>query len=144
MREKRRGVVRGIGEGRRENVALSRMEVATTWVDPKGPGREGSGFPSREREGIVEKGGEGGEREGERRGREGIENGGKMRGEGSGGVKEGKGRRRYEPEEGIGLVGPVEPTGSASVTRGERMLGPVVVRYRLGRILGLVLLEMVG
>lgn len=83
-----------------------------------------------------------GEREGRRK--EGIQKGGIMRGEGSGGVKEGEGRRRNEPEEGIGLVGPVEPTGSASVTGGERMLGPVVVRNRLSCILGLVLREMVG
>lgn len=67
-----------------------------------------------------------------------------MRGERSGGVEEGEGRGRDEPEEGIGLVGPVEPTGSTRVTGGKRMLGPVVVGNGLVYVLGLVLRGMVG
>lgn len=46
MRDERTGAVRGIMEGRRENVALSGVKVATARVDPKRPGRVASGFPS--------------------------------------------------------------------------------------------------
>lgn len=66
-----------------------------------------------------------------------------MRGNGIGGVKEGERRRRNETKKRVGLVGPVEPTGSARVTGGERVLRPVVVLCGLGYVLGWVLREMV-
>jgi hypothetical protein len=141
--DERRGDIRGIEKRRRKNVTLGWVEVATTRVDPKRPGREASGFPSGEREGVVEKRREGGEGERERRGREGIEKGRVMRGERSGGLKKREGRGGDEPEEGIGLIGPVKPTGSARVTRCKRVLSPVVVGNGLVYVLGLILREMV-
>lgn len=66
-----------------------------------------------------------------------------MRGERRDRMEQGEGRGRYKPEERIGLVGPVESTGSPSVTRGKRVLGPVVVCNGLVYILGLVLGGMV-
>lgn len=131
-------------EGRGEKMELSRVEVAAARVDPERPSGEAGGFPSGEREGVVEKGRERGNGERGRRGGEGIEEGGVVRGERGGGVEEGEIRGRGEPEEGVGLVGPVEPTGSARVTRSERVLGSLVVGNGLVDVVGLVLREMVG
>lgn len=101
------------------------MQVTAAGVDAEGPGGDSGGLPGGESERMVEKVGDGGERDGfgRRRRVEQRSVGGLKR---VVGVLERKKRSREVTAEGVRLIGPVQTSGASRVTV-EGVLRLVVV-----------------